>query len=94
MTSDLNLELKPMSTAPRPVGNERFKLLVLDEWTECGQVERGWAFVYWLNAWDDMPAGWYGQHSGDLRHPVGWVLSTASLVIPDSLLPNTASQRA
>lgn len=85
MPSDLNLDLKPMATAPRPVGNEHVKLLVLDEWTECGQVQQAWALVYWLEAWDDMPAGWYGRHSGDLRHPVGWVLSTASLPSPDVL---------
>ena len=77
------LSLKPMATAPRPKYDEQFRLLVLDEWTECeGLVERDWRLVYWLEAWDGRPAGWYGNNCGDLRHPVGWVLSTASLQMP------------
>lgn len=75
------LSLKPMATAPRPTDDEYFKLLVLDEWHEMGQPVRGWALVYWLDAWDGMPAGWYGANCRDLRHPVGWVLSTASLPV-------------
>jgi hypothetical protein len=66
------IDLKPMSTAPRKSG---VRVLVLDEWSECGQICRGYKFVYWLRSFDNMPNGWYGQHCGDLRNPQGWVLS-------------------
>lgn len=75
----ISLDLKPMASAPRPKEGEHFKLLVLDEWSEMGQPVRGWALVYWLEAFDGQPAGWYELHSGDLRHPVGWVLRTDAL---------------
>lgn len=79
------LSLKPMATAPRPTGDEYFKLLVLDEWNEGGEQVQDWVLVYWLDAWDEMPAGWYGNSCGDLRHPIGWILCTASLpTSPDS----------
>jgi len=82
------LRIKPMATAPRPTGAEYFKLLVLDEWDEGGQQVRGWKLVYWQDAWSTMPAGWYGRDCGDLRHPIGWVLSTESLPLwPDAAIP-------
>lgn len=73
------VQLKPMATAPKPKEDEFMKLLVLDEWYEMGQPCRGWSFVYWLEAFDGRPAGWYGRDCGDLRHPVGWILSTSDL---------------
>lgn len=82
MQTDSAWHLKPMATAPRPAGDEHFKLLVLDEWVECGKPVRDWVLVHWLDAWDGRPAGWYGRHSGDLRHPLGWVLCTSTLPLP------------
>ena len=78
--SELGLEafaLKPMATAPRL--DSWHKVLVLDEWTEMGESCRGWALVYWLEAFDGRPAGWYGNHCCDLRNPQGWIVSTATL---------------
>lgn len=73
------MAMKPMSSAPKPVGDEHFKILALDEWTESGQVCRGWALLYWLDAFDGSPAGWHGENCGDLRHPLGWVMTTRDL---------------
>ncbi len=75
----LTRDLKPMATAPRPKDGEHFRLLVLDEWHEMGEPVRDWKLVYWLDAFDGQPAGWYGKNCGDLRHPVGWVLATSEL---------------
>lgn len=76
MQIDQLSNLKPMSTAPQTIGSV---VLALDQWLDMGQPVQGWALVYWLDAWDDMPSGWYGEDSGDLRHPLGWLLSTADL---------------
>ena len=73
------LAIKPMASAPRPKDGEYVHLLVLDEWTEGGQISRAWNLVYWLDAFDGRPAGWYGNNCGDLRNPQGWILSTAEL---------------
>jgi hypothetical protein len=77
--TEASLTIKPMSSAPRPKEGEHFKLLALDQWTDSGMLCQGWKLVYWLDAFERMPAGWYGDHSGDLRHPLGWVLSTNDL---------------
>lgn len=71
--------LKPMATAPKPKEDEDLRLLVVDEWYEMGKPCRGYAFVYWLDAFDGRPEGWYGKNGSDLRHPVGWILSTRDL---------------
>jgi len=71
--------IKPMATAPKPKKDEQFKLLVVDEWVDSGIRCNGWRLVYWLEAFEDMPAGWYGQNCGDLCNPIGWILSTNEL---------------
>lgn len=76
MQLDQLFSLKPMSTAPQTPGSV---VLALDQWLDSGEQVQGWELVYWLDAWDDMPAGWYGENSGDLRHPLGWILCTADL---------------
>jgi hypothetical protein len=76
---DQRLRLKPMASAPKPKENEYFKVLVLDEWWEGGELTQGWKMVYWLDAFDGRPAGWHEKHCGDLRSPLGWVLTTAEL---------------
>lgn len=68
-----------MSTAPKPKDGEYVHVLVLDEWDEGGYIARGWKLVYWLEAFDGQPAGWYGSGCLDLRNPQGWILSTAEL---------------
>ena len=62
-------QLKPMATAPRGPR----KLLVADQYYEMGQPFLRWAVVYWLDAWDSIPAGWHGDGHGDLRDPQGWL---------------------
>lgn len=56
------MPLMPMATAPRT--NSGDKLLVVDEFMDYGQVCRAWSLVYWLDAFDGNPAGWYGKNSG------------------------------
>lgn len=73
------LVLRPMSTAPRPAHGQSTTLLVLDEYQEMGQPRRAWALVYWLDAFEGRPSGWYGNNCSDLRNPVGWVLCTHEL---------------
>lgn len=77
----LNVALKPMASAPKPKGEEYFKLLVLAEWTECGQVVRDWKLVYWVDPWDGMPGGWCHRGHGDFVTALGWVLCTKDLPI-------------
>lgn len=75
--------LQPMSTAPIPKDDEYFQLLVLEQYTDSYSQEliKSWSLVYWLDAFDGRPAGWYGNHCTDLRNPIGWILSTSSLPI-------------
>lgn len=70
------LKLKPMASAPALKDGEPAKLLVLNEGEEG---VRSWELVYWLDAFDGRPAGWYGRNCVDLRNPVGWVLATTDL---------------
>lgn len=71
----LTMHLKAMASAPKDCG----KVLVLEEYTDAGMVERSWNLVYWLEPFDGNPGGWYGKNCGDLRNPIGWILSTNQL---------------
>ena len=62
--------LKPMATAPR----ER-RVLALDECMDGGELIRVWRIVYWCDAWDGVPGSWRGRNSGDVRTPLGWLMT-------------------
>jgi hypothetical protein len=61
--------LRPMSDAPRTDGPD--KLLVMVEFTECGQQLRTWDLVDWQGPGASEGPGWYS--SGRAVQPVGWV---------------------
>lgn len=79
MIYDVDLQLKPMYTAPKVGGGAEGRLLALTEHLECGMTVQTWTLVYWLEAFDGRVEGWYGHNCGDLRHPIGWTLVTADL---------------
>jgi hypothetical protein len=68
--SNARIEFKPMSSAP-----QHGHILALDEWAESGTTCQGYKVLYWLDAFDGMPSGWYGKNCGDLRHPKAWIIS-------------------
>jgi hypothetical protein len=83
----IHLKLKPMATAPKPKDDEYVQLLVLEEFQEDPHTSQAWRFVYWLDAFDGRPAGWYGNNCGDLRNPLGWVLTTKQLAEAQVIAP-------